>query len=76
MDDRKKIDLQRHVSKKVPKSYIWRIVVYCLLIGGIVGFIYYLKNQETPKEKTKLEDIKEIDDFDVDYEPADSNYVN
>lgn len=75
MDDHKKIDLQRHVSKKVPKSYLWRIVVYCLLIGGIIGFIFYLKNEESAKDNKKLEDINEIDDFEVEESPINTDTI-
>lgn len=67
MDEGKKINLKKHVSPKVPRSYLWRIVAYCLIIGGLITFILYLKNQDTPKIKEKRNpgDVKEIKEFTI-----------
>lgn len=69
MEERKKIDLQRHVSPKVPNKYLWKILFYCLLLGGLVAFIFYLqdeeKAQQAPSKKTTTDQVDEITDFTI-----------
>ncbi len=69
MEERKKINLRRHVSPKVPSKYLWRILFYCLLLGGLVVFIVYLRDDAIAKQekakKQPTEAVKEIKDFTI-----------
>lgn len=69
MEERKKIDLQRHVSPKVPNKYLWKVLFYCLLLGGLIAFIFYLqdeeKTQQNQAKKPTIDQGQEITDFTI-----------
>lgn len=51
MDERKKIDLQQHVSPKASRKYMVKIIIYCVLLGSLITLIYYVQDQKsTPTE--------------------------
>jgi lipid-A-disaccharide synthase-like uncharacterized protein len=67
MSDEKRIDLQKHVSPKVPRRYLIRIAIYAGLIGGSIFLIYFLRDQ--PKEEVVKKDpasVQEIHNYSID----------
>lgn len=61
MEDGPKINLRKHVSPKVPRSYLWKILIYCILIGGLVVLVQVLqKPKEKKATKTDVHKVKEI----------------
>jgi len=71
MDEKKRIDLQKHVSPKVPKRYLIRIGIYAILVAGLLILIYYMRNHDPVQETGKARDYKDtkeiqLDDFDID----------
>ena len=67
MGNDKRIDLQKHVSPKAPRSYLIRIAVYAGLILGSIFLIYYIQNRssETSK-KADPNKVEEIRNFTID----------
>jgi nitric oxide reductase large subunit len=57
MEDKPKIDLQRHVVKRVSRKYLWKILFYILLLAAM-AIVYY--NQKSGEEVKKQPEIKEI----------------
>ncbi|XOV66673.1 MAG: hypothetical protein ACFHU9_13690 [Fluviicola sp.] len=67
MSDEKRIDLQKHVSPKVPRRYLIRIAIYAGLIGGSIFLIYFLSDQ--PKKEVVIKDpsaVEEIRNYSID----------
>jgi len=60
-DDRPKIDLQRHTLSPVSKRYLFRIILYVVLLTGLSLVVLYLYNREVEKPTVQNpEDIEEI----------------
>jgi hypothetical protein len=57
MKDRPKIDLQQHVSKRISRKFILRIIFYIALLTT-VGIIIYKKKQASSAQN--VEEVKEI----------------
>ncbi len=55
MKETQKFDFQRHVASKGSKSYIFRMLVYVVLLGAMGVFIWYKfkteKYQQTQSQK-------------------------
>ena len=67
MSDDKRIDLQKHVSPKAPRSYLIRIAVYAGLIVGSIILIYYIRDRPSKTQKKKdPERVEEIRNFTID----------
>lgn len=61
MDERQKIDLQKHMLPRFNTWYKIRLVIYVVLVLGIFGYLIYAINhkpQEQQKEVTEIEGIE------------------
>lgn len=67
MSDEKRIDLQKHVSPKAPRSYLIRIAIYAGLIAGSIFLIYFIWDQPKKEQTQKDPDsVEEIRNFEID----------
>lgn len=67
MSDDKRIDLQKHVSPRAPKSYLIRIVIYAALIAGCIFLIYFMQDRSVKtQKKPDPNKVKEIRNFTID----------
>ena len=67
MDERKKIDLQKHVSPKVSRRYLIRFAIYAALVAGLLLLIYFLREPQKKVMPSKDPDtVEEIRNFDID----------
>jgi len=61
MDDKRKIDLQKHVSKRVSRKYLYKILFYVLLLTVLgVIYVYYGNPQEEKKDLKEIDEITNI----------------
>lgn len=51
MKEIQKFDFQRHVASKGSKSYIFRMLIYVVLLGVMGVFIWYKFKTEKHKQK-------------------------
>lgn len=61
MEDKPKIDLKQHASKRVSRLYMLKIFFYILLLAGIL--VYYFSqsgDKDVKKEVENVKDVKEI----------------
>ncbi|GAB5417516.1 MAG: hypothetical protein Crog4KO_30980 [Crocinitomicaceae bacterium] len=67
MSDKKRIDLQKHVSPKVSRRYIIRFGIYALLVAGLLVVIYFMRDSKSEaKTDTDYESVEEIRNFTID----------
>jgi hypothetical protein len=68
MSDKKRIDLQKHVPQKVPRSYVIRIAIYVGLVAGLMVVIYFMRDnaQEPKAESLNYDTADEIHDYTID----------
>lgn len=57
MESKHKINLQRYLLPKASKKYLFRIVVYIVLLSVLGGLLYYLGDE---KEVESIDSVKEI----------------
>ncbi|MFT6243299.1 MAG: hypothetical protein ACJA0U_002370 [Salibacteraceae bacterium] len=66
MEDRPKIDLKQHTSKRVSRVYMLKIVFYVLLLVGILVYYFSQNGDEaSKKEVDKVKDVKEIQNITI-----------
>ena len=67
MSDKKRIDLQKHVSPKVPRRYLIRIGIYTALVIGLIVAVYFMRDQvPDPKPKVNYDSVEEIQEYSID----------
>ena len=67
MEEKKRIDLQKHVSPKVSKRYLIRFGIYAFLVAGLLVLIYFMQAKDPePKENVDYESVDEIRGVTVD----------
>ncbi len=60
-EEPKRINLQRHTLSPVSNKYLFRIILYVLLLVGLSYVVYYLYNREAAsKKEVNTEVIEEI----------------
>lgn len=57
MEDQRKVDFKKYISKPVSKWYLARIVFYVVLLGGLL----YLFFSQYGKKSVNVDEIKSID---------------
>ena len=57
MEDQRKVDFKKYISKPVSKWYLARIVFYIVLLTGLL-YIFFSQNG---KKNVDVKDVKEID---------------
>ncbi len=66
MEDRPKIDLKQHTSKRVSRVYMLKIVFYVLLLVGILVYYFSQNGDEaSKKEIDNVKDVKEIQNITI-----------
>ena len=61
MDDKRKIDLQKHVVKRVSKKYLFKILLYIFLLTVItLIYVFYGAPKTEKKEVKEIEEIRNI----------------
>lgn len=60
-DEQKKIDLKQHALPSVSRKYLFRIILYAVILTSIGVFMYYMYNRSPEPTRVKNpKDIKEI----------------
>lgn len=60
-DERPKIDLKKHTLPPVSRKYLFRIIMYVVMLSVLGGFIYYASNRKPEPQPVKNPvNIKEI----------------
>jgi hypothetical protein len=63
-DERIKIDLKQHTLPPVSKRYLFRIILYVVLLTGVCSIAYYLYNRrgeaKVVKEPEPIEEIRGV----------------
>lgn len=66
MEDRPKIDLKQHTSKRVSRLYMLKIVFYVLLLVGILVYYFSQNGDEASKKQVdNVKDVKEIQNITI-----------
>lgn len=60
-EEPKKIDLQRHMLSPVSNKYLFRIILYVVLLVGLCYVVFYLYNREAASKK--VQDTETIDEI-------------
>ena len=61
MNEKKRIDLQKHVSPKVSRRYLIRFGIYAFLVAGLLVLIYFMQDKSPePEEDVDYESVEEI----------------
>jgi hypothetical protein len=61
MEDQRKVDFKKYISKPVSNWYLVRIVFYIVLLSGLL-YIFFSRNE---KSNFEVEEIKSIDGINV-----------
>lgn len=61
-DELRKIDLKQHTLSPVSRRYLFRIILYVIILTTLGFFMYYMYNRPTQTKKAPVDpkDIKEI----------------
>lgn len=61
-DELRKIDLKQHALSPVSRKYLFRIILYVVILTTLGFFMYYMYNRPTQAKKAPVDpkDIKEI----------------
>lgn len=58
MDSEEKVDLQKFAPQKANRWYLLRIAVYIILLGTVLGFLYFkLKKQDAKDTKVEIHGV-------------------
>ena len=61
MEDKPKIDLKQHTSKRVSRLYMLKIFFYILLLAGIL--VYYFSQSGDNASNKEVEDVKDVQEI-------------